>query len=702
MKRLQTTIKKIMQISNPVSVFSLIVAVVVLLQSKKTEDAFSILAIAVFALIALFALVLLTLEIVVFIRSISRIRFYLNWDNVPKRFRVEGTLSDCIKERGTLEILARTGLRWFIGGENKLERDIYDSATDRERLQLQGLITEAVNAGAKIKFYLQNPYITMPSFNDEQKEKLKKHFELTIESYNQIKASYQISRPDNLSIYMVNKRVDNSMVRFMAGDRIKHFIYDLGISFKASREKKGLINKPFIIALNPKEDMKDFVAEFEHEIDTAVPLSVFDKDKARAAEEYSNIMKSYEYFSEQRQDKSSNLIHTYVKQYIDTDHSSEMAPPICVQLLVTNRCSNSCKMCNHYRLYNHKTQKKEMTNEEICCVLDQLKIVGTKSIIISGGEPLCRDNIFDLLDYASKRLSVGLLTNGVKAGGQPINATEAKRMASSCKWVQVSLDSLNPQTYKEVRGSETMEAAITSIKHLAAAGVPIEVSMTLQHDNIVEAPSFQETFRTSVCANVPIRFKFAHGPDKGNNFLPTQQQLENLIKSIHDAKGTNYNYLITMLHRGYFDLKSMPQGEPVRQKMDEFRRQGYKCHVLKMMCKIDPTGVVYPCCFLFDDNSYRSIIREQFNLGSLRDSHTQRVLSSPEKFREIWNSEKRKALLTQTLPMHENACFYCTRHFYQNELLNRVENVIEKYRVCDLKNYILEKTAASADEVFWM
>jgi len=67
--------------------------------------------------------------------------------------------------------------------------------------------------------------------------------------------------------------------------------------------------------------------------------------------------------------------------------------PLAVRLQVTNRCTLQCKYCN---LWDSK--KKELTTREIFDIIKELSILGTKRLSISGGEPLLRTDIAEIID----------------------------------------------------------------------------------------------------------------------------------------------------------------------------------------------------------------------------------------------------------------------------------------------------------------
>ena len=123
---------------------------------------------------------------------------------------------------------------------------------------------------------------------------------------------------------------------------------------------------------------------------------------------------------------------------------------------------------------------------------------------------------------------------------------------------------------------------------------------------------------------------------------------------------------------------------------------------------IDPFGDVYPCCFLFDDNSDRNNIRSRYKIGSLRGNAGNVGDDVHERLSEIWRSKTLNAYRNIKLPIDPEACSYCTRHSYHNEFLNELNLVIddneERYKYLPLDNledeiYTDEKIN---EDVFWL
>ena len=68
------------------------------------------------------------------------------------------------------------------------------------------------------------------------------------------------------------------------------------------------------------------------------------------------------------------------------------------QWLVTRKCNYRCLGCNVWK----EQDKNELSTEEIKKGLDILKKIGIVELVLSGGDPLLRDDIGEIVEYASK------------------------------------------------------------------------------------------------------------------------------------------------------------------------------------------------------------------------------------------------------------------------------------------------------------
>lgn len=82
--------------------------------------------------------------------------------------------------------------------------------------------------------------------------------------------------------------------------------------------------------------------------------------------------------------------------------------PLLVSWSLTNRCNHQCEYCGIWKL-----KTNELCRVEVFFVIDELARCGNKAIAFTGGEPLIRDDIAEIIDYCSyKGIYTKLTTNG--------------------------------------------------------------------------------------------------------------------------------------------------------------------------------------------------------------------------------------------------------------------------------------------------
>ena len=149
-------------------------------------------------------------------------------------------------------------------------------------------------------------------------------------------------------------------------------------------------------------------------------------------------------------------------------------PLISLRISITNRCNVKCFYCHHDGIV---PENYEMTSNEMQRIVKVAKEIGIEKIRLSGGEPLIRE---DIVDIVTKISSVGfrdisLTTNGVLLGKyaeQLYNAGLTR--------VNVSFDTLNPETYKRITKRDYMGLAKKGIEKAVKAGLnPVKVNMVV-------------------------------------------------------------------------------------------------------------------------------------------------------------------------------------------------------------------------------
>jgi Fe-coproporphyrin III synthase len=146
---------------------------------------------------------------------------------------------------------------------------------------------------------------------------------------------------------------------------------------------------------------------------------------------------------------------------------------------ITSNCNLKCVHC--YNNSGAGRDSNEVTTREAKAVLDDLADFGVPSVLFSGGEPMMRGDLFELMEYAvGKGLGVVISTNGTLIGED-----EAKRIKDvGVSYVGVSLDGIG-EINDKFRGSEgAFERAANGIRNCQAAGVRVGLRLTLTKRNV--------------------------------------------------------------------------------------------------------------------------------------------------------------------------------------------------------------------------
>ena len=124
--------------------------------------------------------------------------------------------------------------------------------------------------------------------------------------------------------------------------------------------------------------------------------------------------------------------------------------------------------------------EKELSTEEVKKGLDILRELGVIEIVFSGGNPLLREDIDEILDYASRFFVTTVYDNGSMAA-EKIDALR------TVDFVAISLDSLDSRKNDYVKGVKgSWKKAMETIEKLHANGIRVGVSPTISQFNLYE------------------------------------------------------------------------------------------------------------------------------------------------------------------------------------------------------------------------
>jgi AdoMet-dependent heme synthase len=150
----------------------------------------------------------------------------------------------------------------------------------------------------------------------------------------------------------------------------------------------------------------------------------------------------------------------------------------------TKACNLRCQHCR--AIPEAERSLVELSTDESFRLIDQIAAVAKPVLILSGGEPLYRSDIFDIGAYGfSKGFRMALATNGTM-----IDRPVAERIkATGFSRVAISLDGAAARTHDAFRGIPGSHAkAIDGLRLLREAGVSIQINSTIARHNVKELP----------------------------------------------------------------------------------------------------------------------------------------------------------------------------------------------------------------------
>jgi len=152
-------------------------------------------------------------------------------------------------------------------------------------------------------------------------------------------------------------------------------------------------------------------------------------------------------------------------------------PPRMTSLAVTYRCPLQCPQC--YSAVKGRNIRREMSTSEFLRVLDQLKALGAVQLIFSGGEPLLREDIFDLVAYAHR---LGLLTRLSTTGHLLTRESTAKLKKAGLNQCGISIDEVDPAAHDKLRGQPgSFSRAVQGFGYLRQYGIDRKMLVYVTH-----------------------------------------------------------------------------------------------------------------------------------------------------------------------------------------------------------------------------
>ena len=285
--------------------------------------------------------------------------------------------------------------------------------------------------------------------------------------------------------------------------------------------------------------------------------------------------------------------------------TKEKYVPLVVSWNVTLRCNLKCSHC-----YINAAERKlpdELSTDAAKMLIHQIAEVSRPLLILSGGEPLLRKDIFELIRYGAARgLKMAMGSNGTLIDDR----IARKLKEAGINTVSISLDSSIPERHDEFRGVKgSWKRAIGAIEALKANDILLQVNTTVTQQNYDEIDDIMSLAEKLGVENFHLFCLVPTGRGaKIHDISPVTY--ENVIKNTF-AKSTK--------HKLNVKPSCAPQFMRIAKEMGGNMKQWIRgCIAGLYYCRIYPTGEVTPCPYL------------PIKLGNIRE----------KSFRDIWFNSK--------------------------------------------------------------
>jgi len=147
-----------------------------------------------------------------------------------------------------------------------------------------------------------------------------------------------------------------------------------------------------------------------------------------------------------------------------------------VRMSVTDRCDLRCRYCMAERM-TFLPRKDVLRLEEIVELADILIARGVNRIRVTGGEPLVRKGIDQLIPELGKRIGRGLDELTMTTNGTQLDRRAEMLADAGIRRINVSLDSRDPERFRHITRGGELAQVLRGIEAAAAVGLRIKINM---------------------------------------------------------------------------------------------------------------------------------------------------------------------------------------------------------------------------------
>lgn len=332
---------------------------------------------------------------------------------------------------------------------------------------------------------------------------------------------------------------------------------------------------------------------------------------------------------------------------LDKVKNGERIAPIYVRIKPTNRCNQNCYYCHYKNPYLDLDQYNptdEIKREKMLEIVQDFKEIGVKAVTFSGGgEPL----LYTYIEEAMEKLIEAGIDLSIITNGSLLHGKKAE-LLSRAKWVRISLESGNEDTYSKIRGvnRDAFKLICDNIENFVLIKKP---GCELGVNYVVGPSNFQEVYQTGKLMKElgvnHIKYTALMGCDAEKIHKPFKAEVISQIHELTDENDDNFH--VINLYESDFEQNAV------------FGRNYAFCAIKDYVTVIAANSKIYYC----HDKAYLS----EGEVGDI----------SKQSFKDVWFSEEttKRFLAFNPAEVCKHHCVYDDR----NELLNKFYGLDEQH-----------------------
>jgi len=294
---------------------------------------------------------------------------------------------------------------------------------------------------------------------------------------------------------------------------------------------------------------------------------------------------------------------------------------------LTRSCNLSCVHCRASAEYG--PYEGELATQEVFRVMDEIASFSKPVIILTGGEPLLRPDIFELASYGTaKGFRMVMATNGTLLNEEIVQ----KMKTSGIQRISISIDGPTSEThdaFRKVKGS--FEGSLRGIEMAKRGGIEFQINTTITQVNLQQIPDILRLAVDlgAVALHIFLLVPTGRGKDLKDQEISAQDYEKTLHWFYEQINKVPLQLKATCAPHYYRILRQRAKKEgkkviPKTQGLDAMTRG---CLGGISFCFISHIGQVQPCGYL------------ELNCGNVREKHFREIWMKSDIFQNLRNTD---------------------------------------------------------------